>query len=401
MADNITITQGSGTTIATDDVGGVQYQRVKLVDATDGSSTAAGVAANPLQVSLANTAANSTAVKVDGSAVTQPVSGTVTVTGTVTANVGTGVGSSTIADGSSTSIKASVLDYTNSNPLAVRLTDTSGDYVAAGAGTQYANGDAVATPTGTAVLGFDGANVRAVATDSSGNIQVDVLTAPTTTVTATNLDIRDLTSASDSVAAVQSGTWNIGTVTAVTAISNALPAGTNNIGDVDVLTLPGIVGTVADDSTTPGNPVMIGGSAKETDGTDPGSVSAEDDVTRVITDRNRRMLVNTVHPNLWTTNENHASAQTNNELKAAPGANLSLYVTDIIISNGATAGSVQLVRDTAGTPVTIAGPYYFAINGGAVINLKTPIRLPANINLGFTSTSVTTHSVTVNGYTAP
>jgi len=40
------------------------------------------------------------------------------------------------------------------------------------------------------------------------------------------------------VAATQSGAWNIGTVTAVTAISNALPAGTNNIGDVDVLTQP-------------------------------------------------------------------------------------------------------------------------------------------------------------------
>lgn len=35
-------------------------------------------AANPLQVSLANTGANATAVKVDGSAATQPVSGTVT-----------------------------------------------------------------------------------------------------------------------------------------------------------------------------------------------------------------------------------------------------------------------------------------------------------------------------------
>lgn len=45
------------------------------------------------------------------------------------------------------------------------------------------------------------------------------------------------------VAATQSGTWNVGTVTtvttvsAVTAISNALPAGTNNIGDVDVLSV--------------------------------------------------------------------------------------------------------------------------------------------------------------------
>lgn len=64
--------------VASEDVGGFQYQLVKLVDATAASSTRTGVAASPLQVSLANTAANATAVKVDGSAVTQPVSGTVT-----------------------------------------------------------------------------------------------------------------------------------------------------------------------------------------------------------------------------------------------------------------------------------------------------------------------------------
>jgi hypothetical protein len=44
-------------------------------------------------------------------------------------------------------------------------------------------------------------------------------------------------SASNPLPVVQTGTHNIGTVTAVTAISNALPAGTNNIGDVDVLTI--------------------------------------------------------------------------------------------------------------------------------------------------------------------
>lgn len=59
-------------------------------------------------------------------------------------------GDGAITDGASAAIKATVLDYTNSNPLAVRLTDTSGDYVGAGAGTQYTE-DAVAAadPTGT------------------------------------------------------------------------------------------------------------------------------------------------------------------------------------------------------------------------------------------------------------
>jgi hypothetical protein len=45
-------------------------------------------------------------------------------------------------------------------------------------------------------------------------------------------------SAANPLPVVQTGTLNVGTVTAVTGITNALPAGTNNIGDVDVLTVP-------------------------------------------------------------------------------------------------------------------------------------------------------------------
>ena len=43
MVDNVTL-PGTGTVIATDDVGGVQYQRVKLVVSTDGSSQSLSVA---------------------------------------------------------------------------------------------------------------------------------------------------------------------------------------------------------------------------------------------------------------------------------------------------------------------------------------------------------------------
>jgi hypothetical protein len=40
MADNIAITAGSGTTVATDDVSGVHYQRIKLVNGTLDDATA-------------------------------------------------------------------------------------------------------------------------------------------------------------------------------------------------------------------------------------------------------------------------------------------------------------------------------------------------------------------------
>lgn len=62
-----------------------------------GGPVAGGTATNPIQVSLANTAANSTAVKVDGSAVTQPVS----VSGTVAFNQ-TQVGGNSVSTGNGT-----------------------------------------------------------------------------------------------------------------------------------------------------------------------------------------------------------------------------------------------------------------------------------------------------------
>jgi len=58
-----------------------------------------------------------------------------------------------LLDGVNSAIKATVLDYANSNPLAVRLTDTNGDYVGAGAGTEYTEDAAApADPVGKAIM---------------------------------------------------------------------------------------------------------------------------------------------------------------------------------------------------------------------------------------------------------
>src|SRR5258708_1698383 len=51
MANNISITQGSGTTIATEQgVGSEHYQKVKLIDPTAGVTTPIGNTANPMVV---------------------------------------------------------------------------------------------------------------------------------------------------------------------------------------------------------------------------------------------------------------------------------------------------------------------------------------------------------------
>ena len=70
-----TVTDGRAATVA------ITSKRAMMVNLQTSAGAETGIAALPLQVSLANTGANATAVKVDGSAVTQPVSGTVAVSG--------------------------------------------------------------------------------------------------------------------------------------------------------------------------------------------------------------------------------------------------------------------------------------------------------------------------------
>lgn len=101
MADNVGYTPGSGEVIATDDIGGVQYQRVKPVWGTDGVANDVNAATPlPIQVigemieameamrmaiqslqrtiGLAQVNPLTGRMLVDGSGVTQPVSGTIT-----------------------------------------------------------------------------------------------------------------------------------------------------------------------------------------------------------------------------------------------------------------------------------------------------------------------------------
>ena len=89
-------------------------------------------------------------------------------------------------------------------------------------------------------------------------------------------------------------------------------------------------------------------------------------------------------------------AQADTSLIAAPGAGVQIVVTDVIFSNGATAGDFVLL-DSDDT--NLLQKVYLAVNGGIVMNLTCPIILTANKGLHFTSTTVTTHSITVLYYT--
>ncbi len=87
---NFQITQGMGTTIATDiGGGGENYQKIKLIDATPGATSGTGIATNPLHVDVDNFPSTQD-VNVTNStlAVTQSTSPWI-VSGTVTVDIGT------------------------------------------------------------------------------------------------------------------------------------------------------------------------------------------------------------------------------------------------------------------------------------------------------------------------
>lgn len=328
-----------------------------------------------------------------------------------------------------------------------------------GGGIQYTEGDTDATITGTAALVEGAANALAVMTQPLTDTQLRASAVP---VSATDLDIRNLTntdvvtaelSAVDNAVLDTIAAKDFATQTTLSAINAKLVTGTD-IGDVTInnasgasavniqdggntITVDGTVGVsgtvtvgshavtnagtfvtqengalltaaqliddtvFADDAavtlgTSKGN--IFAGVAVQTDGTDPTAVSAEGDAAALRTDMNRILLVNQTHPRGSTVSADYASAQTNVSVIAAPGASLSIYITDIMLSNGATAGNVTLLDGSGGT---VKWEAYPAINGGAVLTgLRQPIKLTANTALCLTSTTVTTHSIFIGYYIA-
>lgn len=157
-------------------------------------------------------------------------------------------GDGAILDGASSLIKATVLDYTNSNPLAVRLTDTNGDYIAAGAGTQYTeDAAAAANPVGTALnLVRDDARGGSLTTTDGDNVAArgtnagELYVKHVDSIAVTNSGLTELAAAINASSQVD---VNIAASGATVPVSNAgLTALNGAISgtevQVDVLTMP-------------------------------------------------------------------------------------------------------------------------------------------------------------------
>lgn len=227
----------------------------------------------------------------------------------------------------------------------------------------------------------------------------------------------------------------------------ALVAGSANIGDVDVLTVPAplnvsgggveatalrvtiasdstgvlsvddnggsltvdqataanlnaqVVGSVAHDGITPGNPIVIAGVAQDLDDTaPPNRVSAESDVTRLATDQDGSLFVIPGGPQRWTYHENSSSALTDASVHAAPGVGLSLYVETIVVSTGAATAFNVFLEEGAST---ILGPWYLEATAGRGLVVIFPggRKISSNVALTITTSAAIAHSIDLTGYT--
>jgi len=391
MADNFAFTPGVGGTGAADDVGGVLYPRVKLDIGTDGVTTpvlgGTGVMAAGVQrVTLAS----------DDPAVVDLAAIEVLQT--------------TIA-GDTTSIDGKI---TACNTGAVVL--SSGTVTTVSTVTNLSQLGGVAISMNEGVVGT-GVQRVTIATDDDSVAHLATIAGDTT-----SLDGK-VTACNTGAVVVSSGT-----ITAVTAISNALPAGTNaigklaansgvDIGDVDVLSIAAgdnNIGNV-DIVTVPAPLSVVGGGTEAAamrvtiandstgvitvDGTVTAELSATDNAVLDTIDTaldaiNAKLVTGTVigDVNLGATdnavldsivtNTNRAAITgygqakldsadvTTAQVLVAAVADKKFYITSLILSVAA-AGSYWIEDDDA---AQITCKYTLAANGGLAISF--PIDTP-------------------------
>jgi hypothetical protein len=219
MADNANATAGDGSVvIATDKILGADYQRVKLTWGVDGIADDAS-ATKPIPVDLANTSGNSTALKVDGSAVTQPVSVAVIPSHAVT-NAGTFAvqaaqsGTWTVQPGNTANTTAWKVDGSAvTQPVSGTVTAN-----AAQSGTWTVQPGNTANTTAWKV---DASSVAVPITDNSGSITVDG------TVSITSNSAVNVAQVGGTNTDTNSGTKSAGTLRVVLATDQ--PALTNKL----------------------------------------------------------------------------------------------------------------------------------------------------------------------------
>lgn len=467
MADNVTFqttvaTPPSGAVIATDDVGGAHYQRVKVDLGGDGVSS-------PWTGNVVDTAAEASLAILDdwdetdrakvnpivgqagvqgGAGASTPLTQRVAIatdanaisaaslplpTGAATSANQLPDGHNVTVDNASGGAAVNVQDGGNSLTVdgsvsisgAVDTELTTADLdTGAGTDTRAVVGLVGSASGGGALIPGDATNglfVQARGTAGAAEVGTvaDGTAAAPALLTKTFLEIfngtnydrvrGDVTNGLDvdvtRLPALVAGTANIGDVDVA-----SIAAGDNNIGNVDVVTMPNVtlaagtntnevVGDVAFNIANSGNPVLVGSSRETMADSAPANRSDTDgDVERFSTADGALFVIPT-GAQIFTL---HATGvQTGAQIHAAPGAGLSCYITAISFSIGAATASSVKVLNNGGSDFW--GPHYLeAINGrGLHVTFPTPLKGTANTRIDVTTTGAATQTVDIQGFIAP
>lgn len=404
MADNVTLNAGSGgATLATDDIGGIHWQKVKIAHGADDTATIVTTSAGlPVDLRQNNLSGNLN-INIAASGATVTVDSELT-----TADLDTGAGTDTRAVvGLVRAESGGAVLVGSANPLPTLATisgaipagtNNIGDVdvltlPALPAGTNNIGDVDVLTlpalPAGTnnigdvdvlSIIPGTGANNLGKAEDGAHTTaDVGVMVLAVRTDTATNRSGAD--GDYEPLQVANGRLWASATIDA------ALPAGTNNIGDVDIASLPNegqqtmansisvaiasdqsavtvtgtvtvaqataanlnaqVVGSVAHDAADAGNPIKVGAVARTTL---PTAVAGGDRVDLFADDLGRIVTYDVAPRDRIVHNRIALTDTTETTLIAAGGAGVLRDLVDLTISNESSSQVRVDIRDaTAGT----------------------------------------------------
>jgi hypothetical protein len=413
MADKITIpAQGTGDAtpdVATESIGAKHYQLMKLVSGVAGSAVTVEAGSGTSAAALRVVHASDSPLPAGSNSI-----------GTVSA--GLLAGSASIG---SVNVLALPVLPAGSNSIGTVSASLLGGTASIGSVNVLA---LPALPAGANSIGS--VNVLALpalpaGSNSIGTVSATLLAGTASIGSVNVLSLPSLPAGASSIGSVNvlvlpalvAGSASIGTVSAGLLAGSAsigsvnvlvlpaLPAGSNSIGTVSVTLLAGtntneVVGDVAADAAIAGNPIVTGAVTIDTDDTaPPNRATAEARAVRAGADRDGSVYVRPHGPQVWSFHTHLSTALTDATVHASPGAGLSLYVTDIVVSSGA-ATAMNVFFEEGST--TVLGPYYLeAISGrGMAIRFATPKKVTAATALTVTTSAAIAHAVDVMGYTA-
>lgn len=414
MADNVQLNAGAGgQTLRTDDVGGFQYQMIKLGFGGDGVAqdvlTTNGLPVN--QQTGATWAISAASLPLPTGAATaakQPALGT---SGAASADVITvqgilGMTPVQIADnGGSITVDGTVSITANS---AVNVAQVGGNNVNTGSGAAGTGTQRVILATDQPAVPVSQSGSWTLAANQSVNVAQINGATPLMGNGASGTGAQRVTLASDS-------TGVLATVSTVTTLSQfggqAINLGNGTVGAgtlrvtvaSDSTGVLGVNGSVAHDSPSANNPVQVAGTGRSTDYT---AVSDGDVARTLLSLLGKQVSLPYALPgNTW----NYAAAAgglvTTGGVtaKAAAGAGIRNYISSIqVINSHQTIGTEVVVRDGAAGTVLHRG-WAQAAGGGYACKFDPPLRGTANTLVEIAEiTATATAGVLVNlqGYVA-